>query len=304
MLSGWVVLDKPSGLTSTRAGSRVRKRFGVRKLGHVGTLDPMATGVLVLALGEATKLIPYLYGDAAAKTKSYRFEVTWGSATDTGDACGQVVAESIARPATSALESVCSGFVGALRQRPPIFSAVRINGERAYKLARRAEAFEVPERTVQINALKLESTAGADSAIFSVECSGGTYVRSLAVALAERLGVLGHVTMLRRMRDGRFSEADAISLENLENLSHNYEVKRVLPIGAVLGDIPAVTVLGAEEAAVRQGRALCSKADGLREGAAVRIICDGRLVAIAIMDGGVLRPKRVINYEGEKDVDN
>lgn len=293
MVNGWLILDKPQGITSTRAGTKVKRSLGIKKLGHLGTLDPMATGVLVLALGEATKLLPYITQDAE-KTKTYVFTVRWGERTDTGDADGKIIAESSMVPSLEAITRVIPEFIGAQQQVPPSYSAVRIHGQRAYHLARHDVAFTVPSRMIVIRSLTLLAST-AEDATFQVECSPGTYIRSLASDLAEKLDALGHVTMLRRIKDGTFSIKNAISLEKFLSLSHKYSVTEVLSIGAVLGDIPAVSVLEEERAALLQGRAIRLMGTPPDE-QVVRIMHGAELLGMGHVKDGLCYPKRIINY--------
>ena len=256
-IHGWVVLDKPLGLSSAQGVAAVKRilrtgGFAKTKIGHGGTLDPPATGVLPIALGEATKLA----GRMLDATKGYAFEVRWGQATATDDAEGEVVAESDVRPTRDQIEAVLPQFRGPIVQVPPGFSALKVDGVRAYKLARAGEAFELAARHLTIHALNLVD-CDTDTARFEVTCSKGTYVRSLARDIALTLDTVGHVSALRRTRAGPFTLAQAISLDNWAALLQEAGLEQaVLPLTAGLDDIPAYAVSPEEATALRQGRTL------------------------------------------------
>jgi len=261
-MHGWIILDKPLGLSSAQGVAAV-KRIGREagwpklKIGHGGTLDPLATGVLPIALGEATKLA----GRLLDATKGYRFTVAFGTATATDDAEGAVVETSDARPARAAIEAVLARFTGAIVQTPPAYSALKVDGRRAYALARAGEAVELAARDVTIHELRLLAADG-DGATFDVICSKGTYVRSLARDLARALGTVGHVSMLRRTRAGPFGEIQAISLDKLAALGHSRALEQaLLPLTAGLDDIPVLPVEPAQAAMLRQGRLLDGRPD-------------------------------------------
>src|SRR5262245_19612222 len=209
---GWLVLDKPAGMTSTQAVATVRRLHDARQAGHAGTLDPLATGVLPIALGEATKTMPY----AVDGTKHYRFTVRWGAGTDTDDAEGRIVASSDARPARAAIEALLPRFTGDILQTPPAFSAIKVDGARAYDLAREGETVELEPRTVRIDHLMLLEAPAPDTAVLEARCGKGTYVRALARDMGRALGCLGHLVALRRTLVAPFAEAQAVSLETLE----------------------------------------------------------------------------------------
>jgi tRNA pseudouridine55 synthase len=301
-IHGWVVVDKPSRMTSAHAVARVRRLFGAAKAGHAGTLDPLATGVLPIALGEATKTIPYLVDGS----KSYRFTVRWGEARDTDDADGSVIAVSETRPAAAAISEVVPGFVGTLRQVPPCFSAVKVSGRRSYDLARENRAVPLAPREVRVDALALLSTPDVDHAIFEIRCGKGTYVRSLARDLAVRLGTVGHVVAIRRLAVGPFCEDRAISLDKLEALGHSApQYGHLLPVVTALDDIPALALTEAQADYLRHGRsvrlieAVSSHARGVAatttRGGLLCAMADGRPVALARLAGSELRPVRVLN---------
>src|SRR5690606_18006997 len=214
---GWVVIDKQAGMSSAHVVARVQRLIGAAKAGHGGTLDPLATGVLPVALGEATKTVAYVMDGR----KRYRFTVRWGEARDTDDSEGAVTETSDARPDRDAIVAALGDFVGLIRQTPPAFSAIKIDGRRAYALARAGEAFAVEPREVQIDSFELIALQDRDHAVFDVHCGKGTYMRALARDLARRLGTVGHIAALRRTAAGPFDEAAAISLESLESLVHS-----------------------------------------------------------------------------------
>ena len=256
LLHGWIILDKPLGLSSAggvAAVKRILRDAGYRKtkIGHGGTLDPLATGVLPIALGEATKLA----GRLLDATKGYDFTVAWGAATATDDAEGAVVATSPVRPDAAAIRALLPRFAGPIVQTPPAYSALKVDGERAYKRARAGEAVVLSERNLTIHALDLLA-ARPDAADFAVTCSKGTYVRSLARDLALALGTVGHVAALRRTRAGPFTLAHAISLDKLAALLQAGDEQAILPLTAGLDDIPALPVTPEDAAALRQGRTL------------------------------------------------
>jgi tRNA pseudouridine55 synthase len=287
---GWLIIDKPPGITSAKAVARVKRATGA-KVGHAGTLDPLATGVLPLALGEATKTVQF----AAAGHKRYRFRVRWGVATDTDDREGAVVAETAARPEAAAVAAALSGFTGIIQQRPPAYSAIKVAGRRAYALARAGRAPELAARRVEIAELRLLTAVDRDHADFEAVVGEGTYVRSLARDLAAALGTLGHIAELRRRSVGRFTEAQAISLDSAVELGHNLAAsEHLLPIETALDDIPALAVTAAEAARLRHGQRIPLRDRG-DEGTLVGARHDRLLVALARIEAGLLRPVRIIN---------
>lgn len=256
-LSGWVNLDKPAGLSSTQAMAKVRWLFNAAKSGHGGTLDPFATGVLPIAFGDATKLINYVLDGS----KAYRFRARWGEARNTDDLTGMVTASSASRPTREAIEATLPAFRGIIQQLPPQFSALHVDGKRAYDLARAGEVVELAPRSVTINRFELVEMPNADEAVFEVDCGKGTYIRSLARDLGQKLGCLAHVNQLIRLRSGPFTLLHAISLEKLEKIRQKdaglEEVQtKLLPLGSVLDDIPALNVNEEEARRLRQGQAI------------------------------------------------
>ena len=250
-VDGWVILDKPVGLGSTPAVSRVRRLFGAQKAGHGGTLDPLASGVLPIALGEATKTVPFVMDGR----KEYRFTLCFGQARSTEDAEGEVTATSDLRPADAAIRSALAAFVGEIEQVPPAFSALKVDGKRAYDLARAGEAVDLKPRRIVIERLELLGRADTDHADFVVSCGKGTYIRSLGRDLAHSLGTVGYLSALRRTAVGPFREEAAISLPKLEALGHIPALLGALaPVATALDDIPALALTEAQADRLRQGQ--------------------------------------------------
>ncbi len=298
-IHGWIVLDKPSGMTSSAAVGRVKRLTGAAKVGHAGTLDPLATGVLPMALGEATKTVSYLMDGL----KAYRFTVRWGEARDTDDAEGTVTATSRARPTRDQIVAALDRFRGDIEQVPPAYSAIKVDGRRAYDLARDDLAPELAPRTVRIDDIALAAMPDRDHAEFRVVSGKGAYMRSLARDLAAALGTVGHVSALRRTAVGPFDEAQAISLEILESLGHSAPLsEHLLPVETVLDDIPALALTEPEGRRLSHGQAIPvmpvasrSPFKNIGQGDVVRAMVEGRLVALAKITGGEIRPFRVIN---------
>lgn len=292
--AGWLVLDKPIGLSSSQAVGAVKRIWreagrGKPKVGHGGTLDPLATGVLPVALGEATKLT----GRMLDSDKAYEFDIRFGIATATDDAEGEVTGRSDKLPAPEEIEAVLSRFTGEIRQRPPAFSALKVAGERAYKLARAGEQVELAERAVAIRSLRLIGGADASTARFAVVCSKGTYVRSLARDIAEALGTVGHVSRLRRTRAGPFGIEQAITLDKLQEFAKDQRLEAaLLPLTAGLDDIPALTVDPGEAERLKRGQQLAGRPepDGLHVAT-----MDGVPVALVSVLRGLVRVERGFN---------
>jgi tRNA pseudouridine55 synthase len=252
-IHGWLILDKPLGLTSTQALGKARCLMGGKKVGHGGTLDPLATGILPLAFGEATKLIPYVMDGV----KEYEFAIGWGEKRDTDDAEGKVTASSDKRPTADEIRAALPAFTGTISQIPPIFSAIKLQGERAYDMARAGQEVELAPRMVAIHTFEFLDASSADLARFRVLCGKGMYVRSLARDLAAALGTYGHVKELRRTRVGPFRAKDAISLEKLEELGHNgAALTALLALKTALDDIPALTLSASEAQRLRAGQSI------------------------------------------------
>ncbi len=297
---GWIVIDKPAGMSSAQAVARVRRLTDAAKAGHAGTLDPLATGVLPVALGEATKTVAW----AMDGRKRYRFTVAWGESRDTDDAEGAVIATSAVRPAAAAIEAVLPGFCGALIQRPPRYSAIKLAGRRSYALARANVEAEPPPREVEIDALALVAVVDSDHAVFEMRCGKGAYVRSIARDLAVALGGVGHVSEIRRLAVGCFSVETAISLDKLEALVHSVASQEyLLPIETALDDIPGLALSETQARLLSHGRPVRIEAagrrfaatQGLGEGETVFARTDGRPVALARIEQGEIRPMRVLN---------
>jgi tRNA pseudouridine55 synthase len=298
---GWIVLDKPVGMTSTHAVSAVRRLFTARRAGHAGTLDPLASGCLPIALGEATKTVPFVVDGR----KRYRFTVRWGEERDTDDAEGRTTATSEERPTPDAVRAALPAFTGTVAQVPPRYSAIKIAGERAYDLARDGEPVELESRSVEIYDFALIDTPDRDHAVFDAECGKGTYVRALARDLGRTLACLGHVSALRRTSVGPFGEEDMISLERLEALCHRAAVgegnlaELLLPVATALDDIPALAVSGADAARLQRGQAVLLRG---RDAPIIRgpiyVTASGSLIALAEIDRGEIVPKRVFNLTG------
>ena len=296
-IDGWIVLDKPIGLSSASATNRARAILEARKAGHGGTLDPMATGILPVALGEATKTVAWCQDGA----KSYRFTVRWGENRASEDVEGEVTAISDARPWPNAIEAALDSFRGRIQQVPPRYSALKVDGQRAYALARAGKEPRLVSRTVTIDRLELVDMPDRDHATFEVDCGKGTYVRALARDLAAVLGVCGHVSALRRTRVGPFRLDRAISLESLCDLGHSPALSgHLLPVEAALDDIPALLLT--ETAATRLTSGQAIQVPG-QESGTVRATASGRLVAIAEVADGAVRPLRVFNLDKKRSHD-
>lgn len=295
-VSGWLVVDKPLEVGSTNVVSKTRWAFRAQKAGHAGTLDPLATGVLAVALGEATKTVPY----AMDALKTYVFTVTWGEARTTDDLEGSVSARSNARPSRDAIEAALPEFEGEILQRPPAFSAIKVDGERAYDLARDGETVALEARPIWVEALRLLEIPDPDRAVFELTCGKGGYVRSIARDLGEKLGCFGHVSALRRTAAGPFSIEDAIPFEKLDELRDmDAPEEHLLSVSTALDDIPAQAVTEGQAAQLRQGRAIpvtgALAGGDLSYGDTVWASLDGEAVAIGVVKGGHFHPARVLN---------
>ncbi len=288
--SGWLVIDKPLHLTSTQVGSLVRRALGLKKIGHVGTLDPLATGVLSLALEEATKIIPY-YNNCL---KTYDFEVTWGESRTTDDREGEILETSLIRPTLDQIQSILPKFIGEIEQLPPVFSAIKVGGRRAYQVARSGGSVQLTPRKIIIHSLEVTKWLNVNQCQFRMVCGSGTYVRSLGRDIAIVLGTVGHISALRRVEDGKFSITDAISLEKFKEIAHKEDVYQYIkPIGAVLDDIPAVSVSGSDIEKLRNGQKIKSY-DAYKQNL-VMLYDHQRLAAIATLQDGYWHPKRVFH---------
>jgi tRNA pseudouridine55 synthase len=296
-INGWVVLDKPIGMTSTQAVGKVRWLFQAQKAGHAGTLDPLATGILPIALGEATKTVPY----AVDGQKAYRFTVKWGAETDTDDAEGQIVERSDLRPTRAAIEGLLPSFLGEILQTPPAFSAIKIDGQRAYDLARQGETVKLEARPVQIDRLELVDMPASDTSVFEAECGRGTYVRAIARDIGRTLGCLGHVTALRRTRVGPFEEAQSVTIDELEEAAKlddgGVEIKSLLrPVESALADLLEVNVSQSDAARLARGQPVLLRGrDAPVMSGEAFALSKGTLIALCEIERGELRPLRVFN---------
>jgi len=312
-IDGWLVLDKPAGIGSTRAVSIVRRLYDAAKAGHGGTLDPLASGILPIAFGEATKTVQWVMQGR----KTYRFTVAFGEQRSTDDLEGDVVASSPVRPDDAEIRRVLPGFLGSIRQVPPAFSALKLAGQRAYTLARAGQEVVLAPRQVRIDRLSFLRRNSADSADFEVECGKGTYIRSLARDLARAAGSVGHLKDLRRTSCGPFDEKTAISLDKLQSLEyHPGLLGHLLPVVTALDDIPALAVTEAQARQLQGGQAVAISevsptSTGLHalapsasaacgspspQAMVARVMAGQRLVAIARIEAEWLRPVRVFNW--------
>jgi tRNA pseudouridine55 synthase len=298
-LDGWLIIDKPPGLTSTDVVNRVRRAFDAQKAGHGGTLDPLATGVLPIAFGTATKTVPYVMDG----TKLYRFTLCFGEARDTDDADGKVTATSAARPTDAAIAAALPRFRGDIMQTPPTFSAVKVAGERAYDMAREGRAVVLEPRPARVDSFNLVERPDADTAVFEVASGKGVYMRSLARDLAVTLGTLGHIAALRRMRVGPFTEAQAFRLDKLRASDDTAPASPdlLLPVVTALADIPALAVTEAEANGLRYGQAislvtLMGRIPGSAdpEGGLVRAMAGGCVIGLARLEDGWMKPERML----------
>ena len=288
-LHGWFILDKPLGMTSTQAVGKIRWIFNAAKAGHAGTLDPMATGILPIAMGEATKVV----SAAMDGEKTYRFTIHWGEERDTDDAEGHIVAESQDRPTPDQIKDTLPLFTGLTEQVPPIYSAIKVGGTRAYDLARSGSVPKLKARLIMIDELTLLTCPDTDHAVLEMICGKGTYVRSVARDLGRHLGCLGHVSELRRVRVGPFDESVAFLLDKLEDMGHKGALDDLLlPVEAALADIPAVPVTGPEADRLRFGQTI--QVQHSVEGT-IYATAEGRPVALAKIRAGEVRPVRVFN---------
>jgi len=300
-IHGWVVLDKPIGMTSTQAVAVVKRLFQAKRAGHAGTLDPLASGGLPIALGEATKTVPFVMDGR----KRYRFTVCWGEERDTDDTEGQIVKASEVRPTAEAIRALLPQFTGLIEQTPPRYSAIKVQGERAYDLARDGEIVELAPRPVEIHQLTLVEQTDNLHSVFEAECGKGTYVRALARDLGRILGCFGHICALRRTLVGPFGESDMILLEQLESLCNRAAsgegslADALLPVETALDDIPALAVTRADAARLHRGQAVLLRGrDAPNSSGTVYVTVAGRLLALAEIGNGELIPKRVFNLTG------
>ena len=303
-ISGWIILDKKSGITSRQAISKISKIFKFNKIGHGGTLDPLATGVLPIAVGEATKLISFIQN----KKKKYSFTIRWGEATDTDDSEGKIIKKSNSRPNKEEIQNALISFIGKIQQIPPNFSAIKIDGERSYNLARKNISVRHKPRQIEVREFTLKKILNIDTAEFEVICGKGTYIRSLARDLAEKLNTKGHIIKLRRHFVGNFNEKDKIFIDFSEEIIHSPTfLEKIIPIEKVLDDIPALFLTKTEAMKLRQGQKIrlnslnfkknfIKKHPNYQEFETVYTVNDKKLVALIEIDDGLVKPKRIINY--------
>ena len=298
-LNGWLVVDKPPGMTSTDVVNRVRRGFDAQKAGHGGTLDPLATGVLPVAFGHATKTVPYVMDG----TKLYRFTLRLGDARDTDDADGQTIATSGARPTDVQIAAALPAFLGDIMQIPPAYSAIKVAGERAYDMAREGRAPVLEPRPARVDRFALVERPDADTAIFEVQSGKGVYMRSLARDLAQACGTLGHVAALRRLRVGPFTEAQAILLDKCVAGADNAPASPnlLLPVATALADIPALALTEAEVFGLSNGQAINlvdlmgripQAADP--NGGLARAMAGTRVIGLCRLSDGWLKPERLL----------
>ena len=291
-VNGWVCLDKPVGLTSTQAVAQVKFLFNAKKAGHAGTLDPLASGVLPIALGEATKTVSIVQDGV----KAYRFGVRWGAETDTDDAEGRVVAHSAVRPELDAIRALLPRFVGVISQVPPVYSAIKVGGERAYDLAREGSEVVMTAREIVVHRLELVS-GEADTAIFEAECGKGTYVRAIARDLGRLLGCYGHVVLLRRTRVGPFSSAEAVTLDSLRAAPEE-NGRALLPVEAGLAELACLPIDRDGAAALRRGQKLLLRGSRIPAEGPAYAACFGAPIAFGIVEAGYFVSTRVFNLPG------
>ena len=298
-LDGWLIIDKPPGLTSTDVVNRVRRAFDAQKAGHGGTLDPLATGVLPIAFGAATKTVPYVMDG----TKLYRFALCFGEARDTDDADGQPTATTEIRPSNEQIEAALPAFLGAIMQIPPAFSAIKVAGERAYDMAREGRPPVLEPRPARVDRFDLKERPDPDHAVFEVASGKGVYMRSLARDLAIACGSLGFIESLRRLRVGPFTEAQAIPLDKIMEREDTQLASPdlLLPVATALADIPALALTETEAASLRHGQAISLVALMGRiprsadpDGGLARAMAGGSVVGLCRLEDGLLRPERIL----------
>ena len=292
-INGWIILDKPKGLSSNQALRKIQYELKAKKAGHIGTLDPFATGVLPLAFGEATKLIHFLEGNE----KTYEFTLKFGQQTTTGDIEGEINNTTTKIPTANEIKKIIPNFIGEISQIPPKYSAIHINGQRAYDLARSGVDFEIPKRTVTIKNLELkEYFADTNCAYFSVTCSKGTYVRTLGEDIAKSLGSLGHLTTLRRTKTSIFNLSDTILLEKLKNMLYTTsEENIVLPVETFLCDITVIALAQDDAFKLKRGQAIENK-QNIEIGTIASALFENKLVALVEARENSLFPIRVFNH--------
>lgn len=298
-LDGWLIIDKPAGLTSTDVVNRVKHLFNAQKAGHGGTLDPLATGLLPIAFGAATKTVPYVMDG----TKLYRFTLRFGEARDTDDADGAVIGTDPHRPTDAQIRDALGAFRGAIMQVPPVFSAIKVAGERAYDMAREGRAPVLEPRPARVDRFELVERPDPDTAVFEVASGKGVYMRSLARDVAVACGTLGHIAALRRLRVGPFHESDAIPLDKLREPEDTAPASPdlLLPVATALADIPALALTEQQAAGLEHGQAVSlielmgripAAADP--DGGTVRAMAGGRVIGLCRLEDGLLKPERIL----------
>lgn len=296
-IHGWLILDKPINMTSTQAVAVIKRLFNAQKAGHGGTLDPLATGILPIALGEATKTMSF----AVEGAKGYRFTVRWGAETTTDDAEGEVANASDRRPSRADIEALLGDFIGEVSQVPPQFSAIKVEGNRAYDLAREGETVDLKARIVVIDDLRIMEMPDDATTVFEADCGKGTYVRAIARDMGRRLGCYGHVVALRRTRVGPFSLDDSVVLDDLRAEAEDKCVApmaALLTVQAALGELPEVVVAGNDAARLRRGQSVILRGRDAPLPGPAYAVCKGQLVALGEIDRGELLPTRVFNLGG------
>jgi len=298
-IDGWLIIDKPTGIGSTDVVNKVKRAFDAQKAGHGGTLDPLATGLLPIAFGHATKTVPYVMDG----TKIYHFTLRFGEARDSDDADGAVIETSDARPSDEAIRAALPPFIGDIMQIPPIYSAIKINGERAYDLARDGQIVELEARPARVDSFELIARPNADTAIFEVQSGKGVYMRSLARDLARALGTVGHIAALRRLRVGPFLESHGVPLDRIVVTGDTPppSLDLLLPLTTALADIPALAVMEGEAARLGFGQALSLvdlmgrvPSEASPDGGLVRAMAGERFVGLCRLEEGMLRPERLM----------
>jgi len=298
-IDGWLIIDKPTGIGSTDVVNKVKRAFDAQKAGHGGTLDPLATGLLPIAFGHATKTVPYVMDG----TKIYHFTLRFGEARDSDDADGAVIETSDARPSDEAIRAALPPFIGDIMQIPPIYSAIKINGERAYDLARDGQIVELEARPARVDRFELIARPNADTAIFEVQSGKGVYMRSLARDLARALGTVGHIAALRRLRVGPFLESHGVPLDRIVVTGDTPppSLDLLLPLTTALADIPALAVMEGEAARLGFGQALSLvdlmgrvPSEASPDGGLVRAMAGERFVGLCRLEEGMLRPERLM----------
>ena len=303
-INGWIIVDKQTGITSRQVVTKISKILNLKKVGHGGTLDPLATGILPIAIGEATKVISLVQ----SKEKKYAFIIKWGESTETDDSEGKILEISKARPTHKEITSILNCFIGNIFQKPPLYSAIKINGQRSYKLARQKIEIEHKPRKIQVYNLTLKKIIDVNSAEFEVTCGKGTYVRSLARDIAEKLNTKGHIVSLRRLSVGPFDEKDTIFIDFSKEIIHSQPVlDKLSPIETVLDDIPALVLNEKEARQVKQGQKINFESLQFIKNFELKYpnynafekfcaICNKKLIALIKIEDGKVKPARVINF--------